>query len=132
MVIEHLVKIWLFPKYRDVNTWIMHTRNALYETTHLKKSKFLDHDTILEITYTENLDKITSIRDSFVEDHVDYGEYPGYMRSNYSDTDLLRNCIKNYFDGLATILSSKGFVSTTVVRKLITESGLLDIPEGDK
>ena len=131
-VMEHLIKIWLFPKYHDVNTWIVHTRKALYETTQLKRNKFLDHDTILNITYGEGEKKIAKIRDSFVEDHVDYGEYPGYMRSNYDDTNLLKSCLRKYFDGLATILSEDGFIVTSEVRKLIANSGLLDIPKEDR
>lgn len=35
-VIEHLVKIWLFPRYEDVEVWIKHSRKALYYTIKLK------------------------------------------------------------------------------------------------
>lgn len=131
-VMEHLIKICLFPKYHDVNTWIVHTRRALYFTDSLKKkNSFLDHDTIMRNTYEDHDKKIAKIRDGFVEDHNDYDEYLGYMRSNYYDTDLLKKCIRNYFDGLATILSKDGFINTAEVRKLIANSGLLNITKED-
>ena len=131
VAIEYLVKIWLFPKYHNMNTWIISTRRAFHSTNALKRKrgKYLDHDTILMNTYFDHDSKINIIRYGLVEDHLYYGAYPGYMRSNYEDIAILMNCIYEYFDRLAGILCKDGFVNVYEVREIIKNSGLLYIPE---
>ena len=130
VVIEHLVKIWLFPKYGSVPDWIEHITKDLHSTDKLKGShKFLDKSTILENTYEDHEQFVEYYRKHFVKRH-DKGEYKGYIRYNYRDLKALKKCIKSYFDKLAQQLSTTGLVDEDEVTDFIVDSGFFDI-KGD-
>ena len=132
VVIEHLVKIWLFPKYHDVDIWIKHARKALYFTLVLKNGSYLKKDVILKNSFEDHKFQIRFYQEEFIEDHEKYGEYPGYMCSNAYDLDELTKCVKKYFEELAELLSKQGDAHREDIDKIIADSGLLDIPEEDR
>ena len=132
VVIEHLVKIWLFPKYHDVDTWIKHAKKAIDSKVVLKNGSYLSKDIILKTVYTDHYGQIDNYRRDFVDDHIRYGEYPGYMRSNYADNRALVDCVKKYFNRMAGKLSTVGSINIDDARKYVEDAGFYKIPAEDR
>lgn len=128
-VIEHLVKLWLFPRYRSVETWMYHTWKGIHSTSKVKKDKYLKQKDILSTTWGDNNNLVPIYLEHYIERH-DKGEYKGYIRSNATDIKSLNKCMEIYFTKLSEKLSESGVVSEKEVKGFIRDSGFLKIPEG--
>lgn len=127
-VIEHLVKLWLFPRYRSVETWMYHSWKGIHSTSKVKKGKYLKQKDILSTTWEDNKNLVPIYLEHYIERH-DNGEYKGYIRSNATDIKSFNKCMETYFTKLSEKLSEFGVVSEKEVKKFIRDSGFLKITE---
>ena len=126
-VIQHLTKIWLFPEYRSVDTWMYHAWKGIHKTSKVKKSGYLPANDIYSTTWGDNSNLVDVYLDHFIDRHDNYGEYPGYMRDNATrNKKVLMECMRKYFTKLAEALHDKGIVKETEVKNFIRSSGFLD------
>lgn len=131
-VIEHLIKIWLFPRYHSVSDWIEHTWKALHKTHKIKDiNKFPDSEDIFQNTWEDNKHIVPDTVDHYIRKHFEDKEYPGYMRSNYKDLKNLNNCMEKYFMKISDKLSEDGTFSRSFVEESVVDSGFLDVPSED-
>ena len=120
-VIEHLVKLWLFPRYRSVETWMYHTWKGIHSTRKVKKSGFLKKEDIFSTTWEDNEQLVPVYLEHYIDRH-DHGEYRGYIRYNAEDIDTLNKCMESYFEKLSKKLSDDGVVTEREVKNFIRKS----------
>ena len=131
-VIEHLVKLWLFPRHTSVSDWIDHAWKDLHKTHKIKGTNdFLDSEDIYQNTWEDNKHIVQSEIDYYVRKHKIDGEYQGYMRSNYDDKKKRNDCMSKYFKAISNKLSDDGVFNRSFAEFTIVESGLLDLPPED-
>lgn len=127
-VIDHLIKIWLFPRYRSVSVWMKHVWKGINATRKIKKkgNKYLPSKDIYQTTWLDNKHILKSHVMSYIEDHED-GQYPGYMRDvDVRNLDPIESCMESYFKKLADELSTEGSVTPAQVREFIKDSGFIE------
>ena len=104
-VIEHLVKIWLFPKYRSVETRMYYTWGEYTQYPKSEEEWIPEKENIFNTTWYDNKQLVLVYLEHHIDCH-DNGEYKGYIRYNTKDTESLNKCIGSYFEKLSAKLSS--------------------------
>lgn len=113
VVIEHLIKIFLYPERQEVSHWKQEVAATLNRVYKLKSdNKYPSKDWILENSWNV-LDDI--IRDSIVPIEEDYGH------SSNDNFYNIYNKIYSYFDWLSGELSKTDRVSNTRIYDKIDE-----------
>ena len=112
-IIEHLMKLRLFPNTQYCNHWRNEIAGFLFSVPRLKQNnKFPSKEFILNNTIDMNNDSVDNCLDVVQKEYSSLEIQP-------FDYDELINDIYSYFDWLAEELSSKGRVAKTdIVSKL--------------
>lgn len=114
LIITHLIKLWRYPDAADANHWSQEIYNFLHRVGRLKGSnKYPTADFIMKNTYEVNKSDISKwlshVSRVYDEDYT----------SIRTDTKLMNERIKSYFEWLAKMLSADGQVfSKDVYSKL--------------
>jgi hypothetical protein len=117
-VIEHLIKLWLFPDAEDCNHWKQEVYNFLYRVPRLKGSnKFPSKKFILKNTIDVNRRSITSLLRIVL---TDYGDSYAQVRQRYA---TMQTHIEYYFEWLAEELSKHGEVARNDVYSELSKLG---------
>lgn len=125
-VIEHLVKIWMFPGYRSTKTWTDELWKFLHKTRKVKKGGYLPAKDIYQTTWLDNMGSVRPYCETYADFHAD-GEFPVPMRSDYENRyDELYRIMGTYFRELSDALSENGTISVSDVRGFVRDSGILD------
>lgn len=115
-LIEHLIKLWIFPNAEDCNHWKQEVYNFLYRVPRLKGSnKFPSKKFILHNTIDVNADNISALLRIVISDYTNRYEQ---RRSTYS---TMEERILLYFDWLAEELSTSGKVARADVYAKLAE-----------
>lgn len=117
-LIQHLIKLWVFPDAKDCNHWKQEVYNFLYRVPRLKRSnKFPSKKFILDNTIVVNKDNISALLRIVITDYKNQYEQ---KKSEYS---TMEEHILLYFDWLAEELSINGKVARNDVYAKLSELG---------
>ena len=117
-LIQHLIKLWVFPDAKDCNHWKQEVYNFLYRVPRLKRSnKFPSKKFILNNTIVVNKDNISALLRIVITDYKNQYEQ---KKSEYS---TMEEHILLYFDWLAEELSINGKVARNDVYAKLSELG---------
>lgn len=117
-LIQHLIKLWIFPDAKDCNHWKQEVYNFLYRVPRLKRSnKFPSKKFILNNTIVVNKDNIAALLRIVITDYKNQYEQ---KKSEYS---TMEEHILLYFDWLAEELSINGKVARNDVYAKLSELG---------
>lgn len=117
-LIQHLIKLWVFPDAKDCNHWKQEVYNFLYRVPRLKMSnKFPSKKFILDNTIVVNKDNISALLRIVITDYKNQYEQ---KKSEYS---TMEEHILLYFDWLAEELSTDGKVARNDVYAKLSELG---------
>lgn len=117
-LIQHLIKLWLFPDAKDCNHWKQEVYNFLCRVPRLKRSnKFPSKKFILDNTINVNRDNISTLLRIVI---TDYGDCYAQQQKLYSTMELH---IDFYFEWLADELSRYGQVARNDVYAKLHELG---------
>lgn len=117
-LIQHLIKLWVFPDAKDCNHWKQEVYNFLYRVPRLKRSnKFPSKKFILNNTIVVNKDNIAALLRIVITDYKNQYEQ---KKSEYS---TMEEHILLYFDWLAEELSINGKVARNDVYAKLSELG---------
>lgn len=117
-LIQHLIKLWVFPDAKDCNHWKQEVYNFLYRVPRLKRSnKFPSKKFILNNTIVVNKDNISALLRIVITDYKNQYEQ---KKSEYS---TMEERILLYFDWLAEELSINGKVARNDVYAKLSELG---------
>lgn len=117
-LIQHLIKLWIFPDAKDCNHWKQEVYNFLYRVPRLKRSnKFPSKKFILDNTIVVNKDNISALLRIVITDYKNQYEQ---KKSEYS---TMEEHILLYFDWLAEELSINGKVARNDVYAKLSELG---------
>ena len=117
-LIQHLIKLWVFPDAKDCNHWKQEVYNFLYRVPRLKRSnKFPSKKFILNNTIVVNKDNIAALLRIVITDYKNQYEQ---KKSEYS---TMEERILLYFDWLAEELSINGKVARNDVYAKLSELG---------
>lgn len=117
-LIQHLIKLWVFPDAKDCNHWKQEVYNFLYRVPRLKRSnKFPSKKFILNNTIVVNKDNISALLRIVITDYKNQYEQ---KKSEYS---TMEESILLYFDWLAEELSINGKVARNDVYAKLSELG---------
>lgn len=117
-LIQHLIKLWIFPDAKDCNHWKQEVYNFLYRVPRLKRSnKFPSKKFILNNTIVVNKDNISALLRIVITDYKNQYEQ---KKSEYS---TMEEHILLYFDWLAEELSINGKVARNDVYAKLSELG---------
>ena len=119
-IMLHLIKLWRYPNAVEVSHWRQEVYNFLNRTRRLKGSnKYPSVEFIMKNTYNINksdiskwFNTISRVYDSDFE-----------SSSIRTDVELMNKRIKEYFEWLATELSSEGYVFSKDVYSKLKELG---------
>lgn len=115
-LIQHLIKLWIFPDAKDCNHWKQEVYNFLYRVPRLKRSnKFPSKKFILDNTIVVNKDNISALLRIVITDYKNQYEQ---KKSEYS---TMEEHILLYFDWLAEELSINGKVARNDVYAKLSE-----------
>lgn len=117
-LIQHLIKLWIFPDAKDCNHWKQEVYNFLYRVPRLKRSnKFPSKKFILDNTIVVNKDNISALLRIVITDYKNQYEQ---KKSEYS---TMEEHVLLYFDWLAEELSINGKVARNDVYAKLSELG---------
>lgn len=114
VVMNHLIKVWLYPQVQEQNHWKREIAQALNDVPKLKGSKkYPDYNFLIRNTwkiYEDSLaDRIQSIIDDMEEDHIDTDHHTLYL------------AISDYFKWICTQLSNRGIIQYSEIYQMIEE-----------
>ena len=117
-IIQHLIKLWLYPDAETCNHWKQEVYGFLYRVPRLKGSnKFPSKKFILKNTIDVNRQNITSLLRIVL---ADYGHSYAQCRQRYA---TMQTHIEYYFEWLAEELSKHGKVARKSVYSKLSELG---------
>lgn len=117
-LIQHLIKLWVFPDAKGCNHWKQEVYNFLYRVPRLKRSnKFPSKKFILNNTIVVNKDNISALLRIVITDYKNQYEQ---KKSEYS---TMEEHILLYFDWLAEELSINGKVARNDVYSELSKLG---------
>ena len=108
MLLEHLIKLYLYPNCEYVNHWKQECYNFLHNVSRLKRSnKLPSAKFILDSTININSELIPYYAKGVMKDYAQSLGKPTY------DIDKLEQKIFNYYEWLAEMLSKYGRIFRT-------------------
>ena len=115
-IIEHLIKLYLYPDNQSVNHWRREIPRFLNRVHTLKKTgKYPKPQFIMDYTWGIHSKYFDRYLDSIIKE---YGE------STYeTNISVMRENIIHYFEWLACILSYKGYATYSEIYKYLQENG---------
>ena len=117
-LIEHLVKLFLYPSHRSVKHWRREVANLLNSTDTLKGShKLPSAEFILKNSY--------KVHEKFIHRYIeqiiyDYGEPDYDSAENYMD---VKSAVKNYFVWVANKLSNSSIITYPEIYSYLENHG---------
>ena len=134
VLINYLVVLWLYGdncRYRYRDRWIEKVYTALNYTKVISDPKlFFSASTIYQFVRNDNYHLIRTYVTYYTESHFIKGSY--YYEMNMRDISNLKSMygsIDTYLHELSRYLSTNGSVTIKEVRKLLQESGIIEVEE---
>ena len=119
-LVKHLIKLYLYPDYKDVQHWRQEVYSFLHSISKIKgRNKLPSSRFILANTIQSNLELIAVWYYNILDD------YGTPSNSKCSETELTRK-VSNYYRWLADILSAQGEVSRKSIYNKLSELGFGD------
>ena len=116
-LIEHLIKLYLFPNSNTKNHWRKEVWNLLHQVPKLKSSKKFPSNRMIRDIIGAYDDMTTELSTLVMEEYPDLKPY----RTDYAE---LATIVNNYLDWISDVLSTKGVVSSSKVYTKLDELGL--------